>query len=138
MPTHTYRQRIRDAIVSALQLRHDVAGCWEGGSAATGRLDEFSDIDLVVVAPLDAAAAVFPVIETALTDVGEISHRWHVDPAPFATRRSVFIPRRRAAFFRGRLRNRVRKWGCAIYGARTAWRPASAVRSQCEDRGATA
>jgi len=83
MPTHTYRQRIRDAIVSALQLRHDVAGCWEGGSAATGRLDEFSDIDLVVVAPLDAAAAVFPVIETALTDVGEISHRWHVDSPPF-------------------------------------------------------
>ena len=41
-------------MTSALRMRDDVAGCWEGGSAATGKLDEFSDIDLGVVAPLDS------------------------------------------------------------------------------------
>ena len=78
-----YRQRVKDAIVSALRVRADVAGCWEGGSAATARLDEFSDIDLVIVAPLDAADSIFTVVETAITRVGDISHRWHVDPPPF-------------------------------------------------------
>jgi predicted nucleotidyltransferase len=53
MEPEEYRQRVKGAIVSALRVRDDVAGCWEGGSAATGRLDEFSDIDLVIVAPLD-------------------------------------------------------------------------------------
>ena len=83
MKPDEYRQRVTDAIVSALRLRADVAGCWEGGSAATARLDEFSDIDLVIVAPLDAADAIFNVVEMAITGVGEISHRWHVDPPPF-------------------------------------------------------
>lgn len=83
MTPHTYRRRVQDAIVSALRVRDDVAGCWEGGSAATGRLDEFSDIDLVIVAPLDAADAIFADIETAISAVGQISHRWQVDPPPF-------------------------------------------------------
>ena len=83
MKPEEYRQRVKDAIVSAVRVRADVAGCWEGGSAATARLDEFSDIDLVIVAPLDTADSIFTVVETAITSVGEISHRWHVDPPPF-------------------------------------------------------
>jgi hypothetical protein len=83
MTPNTYRRQIKDAIVSALRTRNDVAGCWEGGSAATGRLDEFSDIDLVIVASLDAADAIFAAVENAISAVGEISHRWHVDPPPF-------------------------------------------------------
>ena len=65
-------------------MRDDVAGCWEGGSAATGRLDEFSDIDLVIVAPLETADAIFAAIEASdCRRSGEMSHRWHVDPPPF-------------------------------------------------------
>jgi hypothetical protein len=44
MTPNTYRRQVKNAIVSALRARNDVAGCWEGGSAATGRLDEFSDV----------------------------------------------------------------------------------------------
>ena len=80
---NTYRRQIKNAIVSAIRARNDVAGCWEGGSAATGRVDEFSDIDLVIVASLDAADAIFDAVEDAISAVGEISHRWHVDPPPF-------------------------------------------------------
>lgn len=83
MTPNIYRRQVKDAIVSALRARSDVAGCWEGGSAATGRLDEFSDIDLVIVASLDAAEAIFAAVEDALSSVGEISHRWHVNPPPF-------------------------------------------------------
>ena len=83
MTPTTYRRQVKDAIISVLRMRDDVAGCWEGGSAATGRLDEFSDIDLVVVAPLVSADAIFDAIEQAVTGVDKISHRWHVDPPPF-------------------------------------------------------
>ncbi len=83
MTPQAYRQQVRDSIVSALRLRHDIAGCWEGGSAATGRVDEFSDIDLVVVTPLDAADAVFADVEATISKGGEITHRWHVEPPPF-------------------------------------------------------
>jgi hypothetical protein len=83
MTPSSYRRKINDAIVSALRARDDVAGCWEGGSAATGRLDKFSDIDLVIVASLDATDAIFGAVEEAIATVGKISHRWHVDPPPF-------------------------------------------------------
>jgi hypothetical protein len=40
-----YRTAIGDAICAVLVGRAGVAALWEGGSAATGRLDEYSDID---------------------------------------------------------------------------------------------
>ena len=83
MTPQTYRRRIKDAIVSAIRERNDVDGCWEGGSAATGRIDEFSDLDLVIVASLSAADEIFSAVESAISTAGEISHRWHVDPPPF-------------------------------------------------------
>ncbi len=83
MTPSSYRLRVKDAIVSTLRLRDQIVGCWEGGSAATGRLDEFSDIDLMIVAPLEEADAIFAAVEAAIANVGAISHRWHVDPPPF-------------------------------------------------------
>lgn len=78
-----YRAAIVDAIVGALRECDDVSACWEGGSAATGRLDDFSDIDLVIVAELDRAGTIFETVERALAAVDRIVHRWHVDPPPF-------------------------------------------------------
>ena len=83
MTPSTYRRQVKDAIISVLRMRDDVAGCWEGGSTATGRLDEFSDMDLVIVASLDAADAIFAAVEDAISAIGKISHRWYVDPPPF-------------------------------------------------------
>ena len=67
MTPNTYRRQVKDAIVSVLRARNDVAGWWEGGSAATGRVDEFSDIDLMIVASLDVADAIFTAVEDAIS-----------------------------------------------------------------------
>jgi len=40
------RDRIRIAVAKALQPRPDVLAGWEGGSAAFGTTDAYSDIDL--------------------------------------------------------------------------------------------
>lgn len=69
--------------MSALLTRQDVAACWEAGSAATGRVDPFSDFDLLIVAPLQAADAIFAAVEAAISTTGRIAHRWRVDPPPF-------------------------------------------------------
>lgn len=72
MTPNTYRRQLKDAIVSVLRARNDVAGCCEGGSAATGRVDEFSDIDLMIVASLDVADAIFTAVVPEPDTLGEL------------------------------------------------------------------
>jgi len=57
---------------------------WEGGSAAFGRADDLSDIDLVLVAPAERVEDAFALVEGALEELSPISHRlrlpeptWH-------------------------------------------------------------
>lgn len=77
-----YRRAVIEAVIARLLPLTAVRACFEGGSAATGRLDDYSDIDLVIVAPLAAADAAFDAVEAGLT-ARTISHVWHVDPPPF-------------------------------------------------------
>lgn len=77
-----YRRTIIESVVAHLLPMPDVRACFEGGSAATGRLDEFSDIDLVIVAPLASADAAFDAVESALSP-HSIAHVWRIDPPPF-------------------------------------------------------
>ncbi|MDB5097036.1 MAG: polymerase beta domain protein region [Cyanobacteria bacterium RYN_339] len=49
-----------------LEPRADVLAAWLGGSAASGRTDEHSDVDLVAIAANDAVEAVLAAIEGAL------------------------------------------------------------------------
>jgi hypothetical protein len=77
-----YRRALIEAVIARLLPITAVRACFEGGSAATGRLDEYSDIDLVIVAPLAAAGEAFDAVEAALATHG-ISHVWRVDPPPF-------------------------------------------------------
>jgi hypothetical protein len=77
-----YRRAVIEAVIARLLPIAAVRACFEGGSAATGRLDDYSDIDLVIVAPLAAADEAFGAVEAALAPHG-ISHIWRVDPPPF-------------------------------------------------------
>jgi hypothetical protein len=77
-----YRRTVIEEVVAHLLPMTDVRACFEGGSAATGRLDAFSDIDLVIVAPLASANAAFDAVEAALAS-HSITHTWRVDPPPF-------------------------------------------------------
>lgn len=78
-----YRRRLIEAVIAELLPLSVVRACFEAGSAATGRLDDFSDIDLVIVAPLTATSTAFQAVEHALAERAEITHVWHVDPPPF-------------------------------------------------------
>lgn len=78
----------RDGIIEALRfgLEPDdrVLALHLGGSAATGRVDEWSDIDAVVTVDDDAVERAFELVETALRTIApiEVRHRmpeptWH-------------------------------------------------------------
>ena len=81
-PTAAWRGRLTEDLVAAVRAAGALA-CWEGGSAATGRLDQFSDIDLCIVAPLAQADALFVAVEAALSSATVIEHTWTVDPVPW-------------------------------------------------------
>jgi hypothetical protein len=81
-----YRARVLDAVVDALRRFADDPGfhaAFEGGSAATGRLDAYSDIDLCVVADASLNEALFEAIEAALGQIAPCSHVWTVADAPW-------------------------------------------------------
>jgi hypothetical protein len=73
---------------------------FEGGSAATGRLDAYSDIDLCVVADATLNDALFAALEEALQAIGAFSHVWRRGGRTLAgLRPEVLLPRRFTAFF---------------------------------------
>lgn len=60
----------------ALQASAAVDAAWEGGSAAFGRVDELSDIDVVAVVADDAIEPTFKQVEVALEDLSPIVLRY--------------------------------------------------------------
>lgn len=83
MNTAAYRRTVIERLIAGLLPLAPVRACFEGGSAATGRMDDFSDVDLVIVAPLSASDTAFDAVETALSSFSAITHRWTVEPPPF-------------------------------------------------------
>lgn len=82
-----FRRRVLDEIVGALaSFQQDARflAAFEGGSAATGRADAFSDIDLCV-ATEDSSLndALFAAIEGALARVARLAHVWPVADPPW-------------------------------------------------------
>ncbi len=79
-----YRDAWRARLSQGLQQRFDndaVPAAFEGGSAATGRTDGYSDIDLVVVAAPGLHEAVFEALEAIIAATDTITHTWAVaDP----------------------------------------------------------
>ncbi len=75
------RNEIINAIVAALEPQEFAIALWEGGSAAFGRLDEWSDIDIMVDAEDEFVPEVFETIEPALEKLARID-RTLVMPEP--------------------------------------------------------
>jgi len=78
------RQQILDALEGALKPLDFVHAMWQGGAAAFGRVDEWSDIDLQFDVDDDRVAETFSVIEDTLTRLSPIDFRneipqpsWH-------------------------------------------------------------
>lgn len=78
-----YRRRVTARVVAALRDEPAVEALFEGGAAARGRTDEYSDIDLMVVAPLECAGQIFARTEEALSEIAPITHVWSIDPPGF-------------------------------------------------------
>lgn len=76
-----FKERIRAALIASLKTNAQALAAWEGGSAANGTLDTYSDIDLVVIGR-DSVDSIFETIETTLGQVSRVSHRY-IEPKCF-------------------------------------------------------
>ena len=75
------RHQILTRLQTVLEPQDDICAMWEGGSAARGEADQWSDIDAVVVCEEGAVAEVFEVVEAALERLSPIDLTWQV-PEP--------------------------------------------------------
>lgn len=74
-------ERIAESLKAFLQGRDDVLAAWEGGSAATGFQDAFSDLDLAVVCRDDGVEAVIAGMDRFLSESYGVVRRFRV-PEP--------------------------------------------------------
>ncbi len=75
------RHHLLAQIKTALEPDEGALAMWEGGSAAFGKADQWSDVDVVVVCADDAVDAVFDTVEAALGELSPIDLVWRV-PQP--------------------------------------------------------
>jgi hypothetical protein len=75
------RETMLAAVRGAVEPLPFVHAMWEGGSAAFGRADEKSDLDLCVVADDDRVEDVYPAVRDALAALSPIELEWRLpDP----------------------------------------------------------
>jgi predicted nucleotidyltransferase len=72
------RETLIQTLHSALESLPDVDGAWLGGSAAFGKLDSYSDVDLFAVVADDSLERAFVVIEDALEASSPIALRYQI------------------------------------------------------------
>jgi len=60
------REQIIKAVVDALEPLEYVHTLWQGGAAAFGRVDQWSDIDFMVIADRESIPKIFEVVESAI------------------------------------------------------------------------
>lgn len=76
-----FKERVRSELISALKISNQTLAAWEGGSAANGTSDPYSDIDFVIVGKT-SIEAIYEMVEEALGRVSRISHKY-VEPKCF-------------------------------------------------------
>jgi hypothetical protein len=69
-----YRKLVLKVIFDDIQASDDILAAWEGGSAATGTKDQYSDIDLCLLTNA-GLMQVLDRVEASLEKLG-ITHRW--------------------------------------------------------------
>lgn len=75
------RQKILNTIINALEPQDFVLALWQGGSAAHGYTDEWSDLDIEVIIKDDYIQKTFDIVEDALKTLSEISFKYRI-PEP--------------------------------------------------------
>ena len=72
------REKILQTIIEALQPQDFVLALWQGGSAAHGYTDEWSDLDIEVIVEDDYVQQTFDFVDSALQTISEISFKYRV------------------------------------------------------------
>lgn len=88
-----FKKKTLEALVESLRGDSRARAVWEGGSAANGTSDDFSDIDLMIVCE-DSSDPLFDVVEAALESVSPITHRYLEPPTtiwPGCSHRLYFL-----------------------------------------------
>ncbi|MBW4680975.1 MAG: nucleotidyltransferase domain-containing protein [Microcoleus vaginatus WJT46-NPBG5] len=75
------RAVILETIIAALQPIDWVLALWQGGSAAHGYTDEWSDIDIAVIVEDNRVQDTFDILEQSLKTISDIQFKWRV-PEP--------------------------------------------------------
>ncbi|MBC8384793.1 MAG: nucleotidyltransferase domain-containing protein [Candidatus Cloacimonetes bacterium] len=73
-----FREKIKEELKQLFQSHDSILAVWEGGSAATGFLDEYSDLDIGMIAEDKAIETVFEQIEELLEKNYGIQHVFKV------------------------------------------------------------
>jgi predicted nucleotidyltransferase len=60
------RQKILELIIATLEPKDFVLALWQGGSAAHGSTDEWSDIDIQVIVEDERVQETFDIVEESL------------------------------------------------------------------------
>ena len=86
-----FRNEIKAILQKLLESDGRVFSAWEGGSAATGYLDEFSDLDLALICSDDAVEDIFEKLENCLREHYGIKHKFRVPEPCWHGHSQVFI-----------------------------------------------
>lgn len=78
---NNFRSEITSDLKQLYQNKNNILAVWEGGSAATGFLDEYSDLDVVVITNDMAVEETFELTEQFLENKYGISHKFRM-PEP--------------------------------------------------------
>jgi len=75
------REEILRAVTSALEASEDVTALWEGGAAAFDRVDEWSDLDIMIAVKSGTKDAAIALVDDALGSLAPIAVRYRL-PEP--------------------------------------------------------
>jgi len=75
------REEMMAAISSALEASDDVTALWEGGAAAFGRVDEWSDLDVMIAVKRGTKDAAIALVDEALRGLAPLALRYRL-PEP--------------------------------------------------------
>jgi predicted nucleotidyltransferase len=84
------RTDLIDALRVAIEPLDHVRAAWLGGSDASERTDDLSDVDLLVVAEDERVEDVLQTIEAAAAAVSPVSHRYRLPPPTWHGHEQVF------------------------------------------------
>lgn len=92
------REEIVETITAALEPLDFVLALWQGGSAAHGYTDEWSDIDIEVIVEDNCVEEIFDIVEKSLKTSSEISFKYRI-PEPTWHRHSQCFYQLKESFF---------------------------------------